>query len=100
MLRSPTSKPIISERSTGVPPPAEGRAGLATAAVLGLLRCYKVLISPLFAGSCRFQPSCSEYMAEAVRVHGVIPGVWLGCRRLARCHPFRDYGVDPVPHNH
>lgn len=76
-----------------------GRA-LAGLIVLGLLRAYKITLSPLFAGSCRFQPSCSDYMAEAVRTHGAIRGVWLGVRRLARCHPFGRYGVDPVPHEH
>ena len=65
--------------------------------VLKLLRAYKVLFSPLFTGSCRFQPSCSDYMAEAVRCHGVSRGMWLGVRRLARCHPFGNHGFDPVP---
>ena len=65
--------------------------------VLGLLRVYKLLISPLYTGSCRFQPSCSDYMAAAVREHGALRGTWLGLRRLARCHPFGGYGVDPVP---
>jgi putative membrane protein insertion efficiency factor len=51
----------------------------------------------LFAGSCRFVPSCSDYMAEAVRVHGAVRGVWLGVRRLARCHPLCQHGFDPVP---
>ncbi len=69
----------------------------AAAVVLALLRAYKYLISPLFSGSCRFQPSCSDYMAGAVREHGALRGTWLGLRRLARCHPFGGYGVDPVP---
>lgn len=77
-----------------------GRAQrLLAAAVLGLLKGYKVLLSPLFTGSCRFYPSCSDYMTEAVRRFGVARGVWLGCRRLARCHPFGGHGVDPVPHS-
>ena len=67
------------------------------ALVLNLLRAYKVLFSPLFTGSCRFQPSCADYMAEAVRCHGVGRGMWLGVRRLARCHPFGNHGFDPVP---
>jgi hypothetical protein len=61
------------------------------------LRLYKVLISPLFAGSCRYLPPCSDYMAEAVHRHGVISGVFLGLKRLARCHPFGGSGLDPVP---
>jgi uncharacterized protein len=69
----------------------------AAAFVLALLKGYKILISPLFTGSCRFQPSCADYMAGAVRQHGAIRGTWLGLRRLARCHPFGGFGLDPVP---
>jgi hypothetical protein len=65
--------------------------------VLALIRGYKLLISPLFAGCCRFHPSCADYMADAVRLHGSRRGVWLGLRRLGRCHPFGGHGVDPVP---
>lgn len=65
--------------------------------VLVVLRAYKILISPLFTGACRFTPSCSDYMAEAVARHGVLRGVWLGIARLARCHPFGGHGFDPVP---
>lgn len=61
------------------------------------LLAYKAFISPLFAGSCRFTPSCSEYMAEAIERHGLVRGSWLGLRRLARCRPLGPWGVDPVP---
>lgn len=64
---------------------------------LRLLRIYKLVLSPLFTGSCRFAPSCSDYMAEAIRVHGLARGSWLGTRRLLRCHPFGGHGFDPVP---
>jgi len=64
---------------------------------LALLRSYKLLVSPLFIGSCRFVPSCSDYAADAVRQYGVARGNWLAARRLARCHPFCDGGHDPVP---
>lgn len=68
-----------------------------TRAIRALLTAYKVLLSPLFAGSCRFTPSCSEYMAEAIDRHGWLRGSWLGFRRLGRCVPFGGWGIDPVP---
>jgi putative membrane protein insertion efficiency factor len=64
---------------------------------LALLRGYKILISPLFRGSCRFLPSCADYAAEAIERHGVIAGGWLAARRLARCHPLCEGGYDAVP---
>jgi putative membrane protein insertion efficiency factor len=64
---------------------------------LGALRAYKLLFSPLFTGACRFHPSCSTYMADAIRTHGAIKGIWLGIRRLSRCHPLGSSGFDPVP---
>ena len=70
----------------------------ATSAVaIALLRTYKIFLSPLFTGSCRFYPSCADYMSEAIQVHGTAKGIWLGTRRLARCHPLGSHGVDPVP---
>ena len=78
--------------------PAGGdRPGIAARAALLALKGYKLVFSPLFTGACRFHPSCSNYMAEAIRVHGVIRGGWLGLRRLARCHPLGSSGFDPVP---
>lgn len=71
---------------------------LLGAVVLLLLKGYKLAVSPWFAGSCRYYPSCSNYMAEAVVRHGVWRGSWLGFRRLMRCHPLGGHGVDPVPH--
>lgn len=65
--------------------------------VLAALRLYKVVLSPLFTGSCRYLPSCSDYMAEAVERHGVAAGVALGLRRLATCHPLGGRGLDSVP---
>jgi putative membrane protein insertion efficiency factor len=65
--------------------------------VLWAIRGYKILISPLFAGSCRYWPSCADYTAEAVRRYGALKGSWLGVRRLGRCHPLGASGYDPVP---
>ncbi len=58
---------------------------------------YKRFLSPLLPSACRFHPTCSEYMREAVEVHGATSGVWLGLKRLARCQPFCKGGLDPVP---
>lgn len=73
------------------------RLSMPQHAALALITAYKVAISPLFAGSCRFWPSCSEYAAEAVTRFGVIRGSLLAVRRLSRCHPLGSSGVDPVP---
>ena len=66
-------------------------------AVLALLRGYKILLSPLFAGSCRFLPSCADYARDAVLTHGVVRGSAMAALRLARCHPLGGHGLDPVP---
>lgn len=65
--------------------------------VLVLIRVYQHTLSHLFAGSCRFYPSCSQYTYEAVERYGWLRGSWLGARRIARCHPFSQGGYDPVP---
>lgn len=69
-------------------------------ALRALLTFYRVAISPLLGPRCRFMPSCSAYMIEAIEAHGPARGLWLGARRLARCHPFCDGGYDPVPPCH
>ena len=61
------------------------------------VRAYRVLLGPLFMGSCRFEPTCSHYAEEAVRRHGCVHGFWLTVRRLGRCQPFNPGGYDPVP---
>ena len=63
---------------------------------IGLIRAYKLVISPLLPSACRFHPTCSEYMKDAIEKHGVLKGVGLGLRRLSRCHPFHQGGFDPV----
>lgn len=61
------------------------------------IRFYQRVISPLTPPSCRFEPSCSEYGAQAILAHGVLKGVLLGTWRILRCHPFCEGGLDPVP---
>lgn len=65
--------------------------------LLALLRFYKQWISPLLPTACRFHPTCSVYMMQAIERHGPMRGVWLGLKRLGRCHPFHEGGCDPVP---
>ncbi len=65
--------------------------------LLALLVAYRRLVSPLLPPACRFYPSCSAYAAEAVRRHGAFKGSFLAVKRLARCHPLCDGGIDPVP---
>jgi uncharacterized protein len=68
--------------------------------IIGSLRLYKRCISPLLPSACRFHPTCSEYMMEAVARYGPVRGVGMGLTRLLRCHPFHAGGVDPVPQRH
>lgn len=65
--------------------------------LVGLLRGYQILLSPMLGQRCRFYPTCSNYAIEAIRVHGAGRGGLLAARRLCRCHPFHPGGVDPVP---
>ncbi len=65
--------------------------------LIGFLRAYRLLISPLYGQVCRYHPSCSAYALEAVQHHGALRGTWLGGRRVARCHPWAAGGYDPVP---
>jgi len=62
-----------------------------------MVRGYQVALSPLLPSSCRYYPSCSAYAIEALEKHGALRGSWLAARRIARCHPFRPGGYDPVP---
>jgi len=63
---------------------------------LGLIYLYQVTISRTTAHHCRFMPTCSQYTYEAIEKHGLVKGVWMGVKRLARCHPFNRGGFDPV----
>jgi putative membrane protein insertion efficiency factor len=76
---------------------ARVRRPLPERIVIGLIRFYQLVISPGLPPSCRFYPSCSEYTLQAVAKYGVLKGLWLGIRRIVRCHPFHPGGYDPVP---
>ncbi|MBF0341220.1 MAG: membrane protein insertion efficiency factor YidD [Magnetococcales bacterium] len=65
--------------------------------LLGCIRIYQLLLSPVLPSSCRFYPTCSHYASDAVSKHGSIKGSWLTLRRLGKCHPFHPGGFDPVP---
>ncbi len=65
--------------------------------VTGMIRGYQLTLSPLLPPACRFYPTCSQYMLEAVQRYGASRGVWLGLKRLGRCHPLHPGGYDPVP---
>lgn len=65
--------------------------------ILGILRGYKLVLSPLVGQGCRFQPTCSTYAAEVLIGHGPVRGGWLAARRLCRCHPWGGSGYDPAP---
>jgi len=68
--------------------------------LVGLLRAYQLLLSPMLGQRCRFYPSCSNYAIEAIRTHGAARGGWLAARRVCRCHPWHPGGLDPVPPAH
>lgn len=65
--------------------------------LIGIIRGYRLFISPLFGPSCRFRPTCSQYAIEAIDRFGAVKGSWLATKRILRCHPFHPGGFDPVP---
>ena len=77
--------------------PPESRPQLAVWPALGLIRLYRLLISPLLGPRCRFLPTCSDYALDAYARHGWWHGTRLTARRLLRCHPWGGSGHDPVP---
>lgn len=62
-----------------------------------LVRFYQLAISPWLGSNCRYQPTCSAYMIDALKEHGLLKGLWLGTKRIGRCHPWGGHGYDPVP---
>ncbi|MCW4151874.1 membrane protein insertion efficiency factor YidD [Halomonas sp. 18H] len=70
---------------------------LLTWPLLGLIRLYQLVVSPLLGPRCRYWPSCSHYTAEALTIHGPLKGGWLAIKRILRCHPGAAGGIDPVP---
>jgi putative membrane protein insertion efficiency factor len=65
--------------------------------MIGLVRGYQVLLSPVLGNNCRYYPSCSSYTIEAMEKWGAWRGLLMGIRRVGRCHPFHEGGYDPVP---
>ncbi len=65
-------------------------------ASISLIKAYRRFVSPMLPPSCRFTPSCSLYTLQAIEKYGLLRGVWMGSRRLLRCHPFSEGGFDPV----
>jgi len=68
---------------------------ILSAILIGSVRLYQILLSPLLGRQCRFEPSCSNYFIQAVRKHGPLKGAWRGVCRIGRCHPFHPGGYDP-----
>lgn len=68
---------------------------LSIAALIGCIWVYQRTLSPLLGNVCRFHPSCSRYMVEALQKYGLVRGLWKGTRRILRCHPWNPGGYDP-----
>jgi len=65
--------------------------------LIALIKAYRLVLSPWIGRACRFEPTCSAYTEQAIREFGAIKGIWLGIKRLGRCHPYCEGGYDPVP---
>ena len=72
-----------------------GLQSILSAVLIGSVRLYQILLSPLLGRQCRFEPSCSNYFIQAVRKYGPVKGAWRGFCRIGRCHPFHPGGYDP-----
>ncbi len=62
-----------------------------------MIRFYKYVLSPLLPNACRYNPTCSQYAEEAIKKYGIFKGIFLGAKRIARCHPWGGHGYDPLP---
>ena len=83
--------------ATTCPAAGRGRCTAMRYVLIGLLKLWRLTISPLYGNVCRYYPSCSAYALRAVEFHGAVKGSWLAVRRLLRCHPWSPGGYDPVP---
>ena len=88
--------PDMARTTARVPDPASHVPILSWPLIM-FVRGYQLFLSPFLPPSCRYTPSCSAYAIEALQRHGALRGSWLAVRRIARCHPFRPGGYDPVP---
>lgn len=70
---------------------------IGKAICVALIRFYQLTLSPILGASCRHTPSCSQYTLEAIQEWGVFKGIWMGTKRISRCHPWGTHGYDPVP---
>ena len=70
---------------------------LTSSLLVGLIRLYQGILSPYLGRSCRYSPTCSQYTLEAIQLWGPIKGLWMGLKRISRCHPWGNHGYDPVP---
>jgi putative membrane protein insertion efficiency factor len=88
----------IDDREEANPPPVLRRSKEATGVrfVTMLVHVYRATLGHFLGGRCRFEPSCSQYMIDAVRKHGAVRGAWRGLKRIGRCHPLSRGGYDPA----
>lgn len=69
---------------------------MVRALLVGLIRLYRIVLSPVLGANCRFEPTCSRYTEQALLRYGVAKGLYLGLRRILRCHPLSPGGYDPL----
>ena len=75
----------------------ETHRSMPATVMLAMIRAYSRFISPLLGANCRYHPTCSSYTRQAIELHGAAKGLWMGVRRIGRCHPMHPGGYDPVP---